>query len=470
MNTVSRGVRNAFRNSVRTFSVVVILGLSIGLALAMLIARQAVGDKISSVKSSIGNTITVAPAGSQGFQGGGEPLTTTQLSKVSTLPNITKVTETLSDRLTTDNTNLVSAIEPGSLGRRGAANSGVDFTPPAGGFGRSQSDGDTQQITRTFTPPVIITGTNDTTSSSAYGGNSVKFTSGTAIDASKDEDKAMLGKALAAKNNVSVGSTFTAYGKTITVVGIYATGNTFSDAGLIMSLLALQRLSGQAGSVTAATIMVNSIDNLDSTVSAIKKTLGSAADVTSSQDSAKQTVEQLESVRTVSVFSLVGAVAAGAVIILLTMIMIVRERRREIGILKAIGASNSKVMLQFISEAVTLTVLGLIAGLIIGSVAANPITKILVNNGTSSSQTVQLPGQQPGAGGFGQRPRTAGGGSGLRSFGNNTLASARNIQAAVGWGILGYGIGTALMIAIIGSALPALLISKIRPAEVMRVE
>ena len=42
MNNVSRGVRNAFRNGIRTISIVLILALAIGLALAMLVARQAV--------------------------------------------------------------------------------------------------------------------------------------------------------------------------------------------------------------------------------------------------------------------------------------------------------------------------------------------------------------------------------------------------------------------------------------------
>ena len=37
-------------------------------------------------------------------------------------------------------------------------------------------------------------------------------------------------------------------------------------------------------------------------------------------------------------------VVAGAIIIFLTMMMIVRERRREIGVLKAIGASNVNVV------------------------------------------------------------------------------------------------------------------------------
>src|SRR5665213_1241224 len=116
MNAFSRGVRNAFRNQIRTFSIVIILGLSVGLALAMLLAHQAVGQKINSVKSSVGNTVSVSPAGVRGFEGGGNTLTEAQLSPVQKLSHVTSVTESLSDRLTTSNTSLQPSISAGTLG------------------------------------------------------------------------------------------------------------------------------------------------------------------------------------------------------------------------------------------------------------------------------------------------------------------------------------------------------------------
>lgn len=454
-------MRNAFRNSVRTFSIVLILGLSIGLALAMLVARASVSTKIESVKSSIGNTITISPAGLRGFEGGGEPLSSEQLVGVAKIDHVTSVTQTLSDRLTSTNTSLVSAIEAGSLGNRQAGNNGVGFQAPPADMpmrnetGASGTDSPTQ-IVRTFTPPVTITGAS-TLSTATYGGDSVTYASGEAIDVSKDEDVAVIGKALAEKNSLSVGSTFTAYGKTITVKGIYDTGNTFSNNGVIMSLSSLQRLSEQTGQVTSATVTVDSIDNIEGATAAIEAALGDAADVTNNQESAKQAIEPLESVKTISTFSLIGAVIAGAVIILLTMVMIVRERRREIGVYKAIGASNIRIMFQFISEALTLTVLAMVVGLIVGVAAANPLTKVLVNNSsTSTTQTVQ--------GGPG------GGARFVRGVGGNALSSARSVQADVGLDIVAYGVGAAALIAVLGSALPALMISKVRPAEVMRAE
>lgn len=459
MNIVTRGIRNAFRNGIRTFSIVIILGLSMGLALSMVIARQAVNDKIASVKSNIGNTITVSPAGARGFEGGGNPLTTTQIDSIKSVANVTTVASSLSDRLTSSNTNLESAVEAGMLGQRNANNNGVEFQAPptglSGGFS-SDSSSSSSTSTRSFTPPVQVKGVNDVSSASVYGGSTVSFTSGAAFDATSSENIAVVGKSLAEKNSLSVGSTFTAYDTTITVVGIYDAGTTFANNTVIMPLATLQALSDQSGDVTSVTVTVNSIDNVDAAVTAIKAKLGSAADVTSDQETAQNTVAPLENVKTIATYSLIGALAAGAVIILLTMIMIVRERRREIGVVKAIGSSNSKTMLQFMVESITLTTMGLVVGLGIAIFASAPITNALVTTSSSSTSTSST-------------GRTMGRGM-MREFGGQVGRSLETVTTSIGPDMLIYGIGASLLIAIVGSAVPAYFISRIRPSEVMRAE
>ncbi|HEY5267816.1 MAG TPA: FtsX-like permease family protein [Candidatus Saccharimonadales bacterium] len=449
MNIFTRGIRNAFRNVIRTSSIIVILGLSLGLALTMLIAHQAVGQKIKSVESSVGNTVTIDPAGSRGFQGGGNPLTTTDITKVQNLTHVTSVNDTLSDRLTASDTSLQSSITAGSLGQRFASNSGQTFTPPAGSnFGGG---------TTSFTPPVTVYGTNDPTYLTAtQGGGTFKLTAGQVFSSTSTANVAIVGSALASKNNLKVGSTFTAYSTTITVVGIFDAGNTFSNSQLLLPLATEQTLSGQAGDITEAIANVDSVTNVNAVTSAAQKALGSAADVTNAAAQAQTTVAPLKNIQTISLYSLIGAVIAGSTIILLTMVMIVRERRREIGVTKAIGATNVSIMLQFMTEAVTLTLLGAIIGIVIGVIAGNPITTLLVNNSSSTTSTT-------GAGG---RP-TAGGGHGFAGGLHNSLSS---IHANIGWGILAYGLIAAVIIAIVGSAIASIIISKIRPAEVMRTE
>jgi putative ABC transport system permease protein len=449
MNVVTRGIRNAFRNQIRTFSIVIILGLSVGLALAMLVANQAVAKKIDSVKGSVGNTISISPAGARGFEGGGNPLTDDQLAKVKQLLHVTSVNESLSDRLTTGDTNLQSAVDAGALGQRFAQRSGRNSTPPAG-FGDGSG-----QTGATFTPPVTVLGTTTPTNlSTTQGGGTFTLKSGKAFDVGSSDNVALVGSSLATKNNLSAGSTFTAYNTTITVIGIFDAGNTFSNNQVIMPLRTVQTLSGQPGNITSATVNVDSITNVDTVTTWVKSALGSAADVTNASAEAKTTVAPLENIRSISLYSLVGAVIAGAVIILLTMIMIVRERRREIGVIKAIGASNIKVMVQFMVEAVTLTVMGAIIGIVLGVIAGNPITRLLVNN-SSTTATVGS------AGGGIRAARGAFGGV------RNNLTS---IHGAVGWSIILYGLGAAIVIALAGSSLASFFIAKVRPAEVMRAD
>jgi len=481
MNPVSRGIRNAFRNGVRTASIVLILGLSIGLSLTMLVAQKAVENKIKSVKSSIGNTISISAAGTMGFQGGGNPLQQSSVDKLKSLAHVTSVSEGISDQLrntdTTDrdgstssaNTSLQSAIDAGSLGQRfgGGDSSGGGF----GGFGgRSFS----------FTPPVGAYGQTNTT---VLNGTTVTLKSGTGIDGTADKDVALVGSTLAAKNNLNIGSTFTVYGDTITVAGIFTSGTTFSDNAVILSLPTLQRLSSQAGDITSATVTVDSINNIDSVTSKAKSTLGTSADVTSSKDSAQDAIAPLDSVKTVSTFSLIGAVVAGAVIILLTMIMVVRERKREIGVVKAIGGSSIRIIGEFTVESLTLAILGAVVGLLIGVVGGQPVTKMLVNNSTSSATAQTTSFQRPGDFGGGFRRSDSSGttdstthsrgfagrfGQGIQR--NGAVKGLSNIKTQIGWGILLDGFGAAVLIAVLGSALAAAMISKVRPSTVMRTE
>src|ERR1019366_1373689 len=120
MNALRRGVRNAFRNAMRSVGVVAILAVAIALAISMLIARDAVSAKINTVRASTGNTITVSPAGfgGGGFGGGGTPLSNVQITGLLKIPNVTSVQAQLAAQLSSSKTNLVSPITAGSLGGR----------------------------------------------------------------------------------------------------------------------------------------------------------------------------------------------------------------------------------------------------------------------------------------------------------------------------------------------------------------
>lgn len=64
----------------------------------------------------------------------------------------------------------------------------------------------------------------------------------------------------------------------------------------------------------------------------------------------------------------VGSIAAfvGGLGVMNTMIMAVMERRKEIGVMKAIGATNNAVLKQFLTESVMISFVGGVLGIILG--------------------------------------------------------------------------------------------------------
>lgn len=472
MNLLTRGVKNAFRGGVRPAAVILILAISMGLALAMLLANQAVKDKLEDVKQSVGTAITVNPAGSESGQGGGEPLKSADIEKLAGLENVEEVSASLGLMVTTESdeeesggmmgmrlrsasgvepgeTNLESPVDPGTLGQR---RQGVD----------SSSDGEMPEIKL----PIQLNGISGSLDQE---GKAINLTDGRLLQ-DGDTYSALVGADLAEKNSLSIGDTFKAYEKTFTVVGIYDSGTEFGNAGIYIPLVTAQKIGDLEGEATAAVVVANSIDNVESVTQAVKDTLGEDnADVATADQNAEVAVESLESVEKVSIIGFIVALGAAGVIIFLTMMMIVRERKREIGVLKAIGGGNGTIIGQFIIEAIVLVAISAVVGFGIAALSSNSIANALVSDTTSSQSEEAQTGQQgQGPGG----PKMAG--PGMNTFSQGDLGSATdlvgNVTTNVSGAMLGYGLLAAVGIAIIGSAIPAWFITKVRPAEVLRGE
>lgn len=483
MSVLARSVGNAFRNKIRTAAVVAVLAVAIGLALAMLVANQAVGAKVQELNASVGTTLTVNPAGGQGFEGGGEPLTTAEAGTVASVANVTSVVGTKALRLQTAttgttgttqqagpgggfgpggqqatvSTNLTAAIDAGTLGNRNNANG-------------NSGTGTTALPARAL--PITATGIGAEVDST---GKALNITSGTGLgDYTAAGGKALVGKSLAEKNSLSVGSTFTVQDKTFTVAGIFDAGTAFGNNAVYLTLPEAQTLASTPDELSSIIVTVNSMENVDSTKTAVQSALGTdKADVTQGQRNLETAVSSLDSVKNISMVAFIAALATAGIIILLIMVMLVRERRREIGVLKAIGAPNRTIGLQFVLESLVLVAMGSVVGAVIASFASGGIASALISSNTT---TTAAPTSQRGGGLAGAMPNGAvpggggfpGGGQGGPFGGASQLLSS--VTASVSPGVLAAGIAAVFAVAIIGALVPALLTARIRPIEVLRGE
>jgi putative ABC transport system permease protein len=481
VSVLARSVGNAFRNKVRTAAVVAVLAVAIGLALAMLVANQAVGAKVQELNASVGTVLTVNPAGGQGFEGGGEPLTSAQAVTASNVPNVTAVVGTKALRLrnaaeaaaqaaagtqagpgggqggpggqtTTLTTSLTAAVDAGTLGTRNQASSGTTGTT-----------GTATQPARTL--PITATGIGAEVDST---GKALELTEGTGLgNYTAASTKALLGTTLAEKNNLKVGSTFTINSTKFTVAGLFDAGTAFGNNALYVTLPAAQTLAELPGELSTMIVTVNSMENVDSTKTALQAALGSdKADVTQGQRNLETAVSSLDSVKNISLVAFLAALGTAGLIILLIMVMLVRERRREIGVLKAIGAPNRTIGLQFVLEALVLVALGSVVGAAIASFASGGIASALVSSGTSTTAAAGRGAGVPGGAGF------PGGGAGLPGGGPFGGASQllTSVTASASPGVIAAGIAAVFGVAIIGALVPALLTARIRPIEVLRGE
>jgi putative ABC transport system permease protein len=480
VSVLVRSVGNAFRNKVRTAAVVAVLAVAIGLALAMLVANQAVGAKVAELNASVGTVLTVNPAGGQGFEGGGEPLTAEQAATAAAVPNVTAVVGTKALRLrntdaaaaaqtgraggpggqsaTTVTTSLIAAVDAGTLGSRNEAATGATGTG-------------TTAAAPSFSLPVTATGIGAEVDAT---GKALQLTGGGGLgDYNATSTGALLGTTLAEKNGLALGSTFTIKDQTFTVAGLFDAGTAFGNNALYLTLPTAQTLAELPGELSTMIVTVNSMENVDAAKTALQDALGTgSADVTQGQRNLETAVSSLGSVKNISFTAFVAALATAGLIILLIMVMLVRERRREIGVLKAIGAPNRTIGLQFVLEALVLAALGSVLGAAVASLASGGIASALISS-NSSTAAAGAPGQRAaGAAARGVANGTGLPGGGIPGGGPFGGASQllTSVTASASPGVIGAGIAAVFGVAIIGALVPALLTARIRPIEVLRGE
>jgi ABC-type antimicrobial peptide transport system permease subunit len=231
-----------------------------------------------------------------------------------------------------------------------------------------------------------------------------------------------------------------------------------------LSLGDAQKLVGATGQVNQLDVYSNDVAQVDIIALEIEANYTSLS-VSTPKDRLErlQTVTQmfqsqiasskstLSSMEALAYQEIALALIATCMIVLFTMVYAVRERTKEVGVLKAIGFSNRDVLKQFLVEGLIICVLAGVVGVIIGNLAAPFLSSALLPN-----QTQQSTGQ---------------GGRGVFFAGGQTGGAAQTaVQFTPDLTITAAAFAVAVVMGIVGSLYPAWKASRISPMEALRYE
>jgi putative ABC transport system permease protein len=189
---------------------------------------------------------------------------------------------------------------------------------------------------------------------------------------------------------------------TLTVIGVLATrgGNGSDDTQIVMPLttfatrLPFIRSTNGKQNVQQITVKVTDSGKLNQAKLAIENAIttnhnGTQDFTVSTQNDLLTTANQVSRTMTILLGAIAGiSLVVGGIGIMNIMLVSVIERTREIGIRKAVGANSQMILMQFIIEAVIVTVAGGAIGVMVGVAAAK-----LANGqdfGTGSVVTTQV--------------------------------------------------------------------------------
>ncbi|MFA6300764.1 MAG: ABC transporter permease [Candidatus Paceibacterota bacterium] len=185
------------------------------------------------------------------------------------------------------------------------------------------------------------------------------------------------------------------------VIGVYAPQGALSDSDgtVFVPLNTAQKKLLGVDYITVAVVALNNVNDADATAEQIKITMRNNHNITNpdKDDFIVQTQAQaMDTFNTIfnGITYLLIAIAAisllvGGVGIMNIMYVVVTERTSEIGLKKALGARESDILREFLTEAVLVTVVGGVIGIAVGALLGFAVS--LVAESANLAWTFSVP-------------------------------------------------------------------------------
>lgn len=166
-----------------------------------------------------------------------------------------------------------------------------------------------------------------------------------------------------------LGQTLRIGGRSFLVGGVYHSGDRFEDLGIVLPLRVTEALAQRPGEITSIGVTVKLGANVKAVAARLERRIPGVVAVTEPGQAIKVDTSSRLIISTGWIVSLL-ALIVGGIAVTNTMAMSVYERTREIGVLRAIGWSGSRVGMMILSETVALCLLALGVGCALGVLAA----------------------------------------------------------------------------------------------------
>ena len=211
----------------------------------------------------------------------------------------------------------------------------------------------------------------------------------------ENDSECIISQQLAELNELSVGDTITVGSLsrtaelTLTITGIFEDntmlGNSFSLRNYNNEIITNFNTAMEStlfkdsnGSVNAEYFLNNPEDLASFEKELTEKGLPKYYKVATDERGYKQVVGPVEGLAKVTNTFLIVVLVLGSVILVMLSTLAIRERKYEIGVLRAMGMKKAKVAVGLLTEMLVITAVCLVLGLGIGAIAAQPIADSLL--------------------------------------------------------------------------------------------